>query len=68
MKKSHIAAAALAFAVSPAHSMDDHVFVNTGDVKWGAAPPVLPKGAKLAVLYGGIEAEYLATQGETEQL
>ena len=28
------------------------VFVNTGDVKWGDVPPALPKGAKIAVLYG----------------
>jgi quercetin dioxygenase-like cupin family protein len=26
--------------------------VNTGDVKWGPAPPVLPKGAQMAVLAG----------------
>jgi hypothetical protein len=53
MKKLQIAIgiAVLALA-SPARSMDDQVFVNTGDIKWGAAPPVLPKGAKLAVLYG----------------
>lgn len=30
----------------------DHIFMNTADVKWGPAPPTLPKGAKLAVLYG----------------
>jgi quercetin dioxygenase-like cupin family protein len=53
MKRTHIAIgiAALALA-SGAQSMDEQVFVNTGDIKWGAAPPVLPKGAKLAVLYG----------------
>jgi uncharacterized protein DUF4437 len=53
MKRTHIAIgiAALALA-SGAQSMDDQVFVNAGDIKWGAAPPVLPKGAKLAVLYG----------------
>jgi quercetin dioxygenase-like cupin family protein len=53
MKRTHIAIgiAALVLA-SGAQSMDDQVFVNTGDIKWGAAPPVLPKGAKLAVLYG----------------
>src|SRR5947199_9863040 len=28
------------------------VFVNTGDVKWMDVPPALPKGAKIAVLYG----------------
>ncbi|HXM80677.1 MAG TPA: cupin domain-containing protein [Burkholderiales bacterium] len=30
----------------------DEVFINKGDIKWGAAPPSLAKGAKLAVLYG----------------
>ena len=39
-------------AVSPVQAMDDQVSVNTGDLKWGNAPPVLPKGAKIAVLNG----------------
>jgi Domain of unknown function (DUF4437) len=30
----------------------DTVYANPGDIKWGNAPPSLPKGAKLAVLYG----------------
>ena len=30
----------------------DEVSLNTNDIKWGAAPPVLPKGAKVAVLNG----------------
>lgn len=30
----------------------DPVYANPGDIKWGNAPPSLPKGAKLAVLYG----------------
>jgi hypothetical protein len=47
-----VAAATTALAVSPVYPMDDQVFVNTGDIKWGAAPPVLPKGAKISVLYG----------------
>ena len=46
------AALAAVFAASPAHATDDQVFINSGDIKWGAAPPTLPKGAKLAVLYG----------------
>ena len=45
-------ALAAALAAAPAHSMDDQVFVNKGDIKWGDAPPTLPKGAKIAVLYG----------------
>ena len=46
------AAIAAVFAASPAQAMDDQVFINSGDIKWGAAPPTLPKGAKIAVLYG----------------
>jgi len=29
-----------------------HVMLAPGDLKWGDAPPILPAGAKLAVLYG----------------
>jgi uncharacterized RmlC-like cupin family protein len=28
------------------------IYMNTADVKWGPAPPVFPKGAKMAVLEG----------------
>ena len=35
-----------------AMAMDEGMFINSGDLKWGDAPPVLPKGAKVAVLYG----------------
>jgi hypothetical protein len=38
-----------AIAVAP---MDEQAFTNPGDIKWGSAPPSLPKGAKVAVLYG----------------
>jgi hypothetical protein len=31
---------------------DNTVMTNPADVKWGEAPPDLPKGAKAAVLYG----------------
>jgi hypothetical protein len=27
-------------------------FINPNDIKWGAAPPAMPKGAKIAVLQG----------------
>jgi hypothetical protein len=30
----------------------DAIFVNPAEIKWGDAPPDLPKGAKLAVLHG----------------
>ena len=54
MKKSSIVlllAFVAAFAAT-AHAADEGVFINTGDLKWGDAPPVLPKGAKIAVLNG----------------
>lgn len=46
------AALAAVFAASPAQPMDEQIFINSRDIKWGAAPPTLPKGAKLTVLYG----------------
>ena len=33
-------------------AMSDQVFVNSSEIKWGEAPPTLPKRAKVAVLYG----------------
>src|SRR5262249_15004531 len=38
--------------VGTAYAADDGVFVNAGDLKWGDVPPMLPKGAKIAVLSG----------------
>jgi len=42
---------ALACALSPAYAADSAI-INPGDIKWGDVPPSLPKGAKIAVLYG----------------
>jgi hypothetical protein len=42
--------AAVLFA-APALAADE-LFINKGDIKWGATPPSFPKGAKLAVLFG----------------
>lgn len=48
-----LAGALFALGASPsAHATGDEVSLNAKDMKWGAAPPVLPKGAKVAVLYG----------------
>jgi anti-sigma factor ChrR (cupin superfamily) len=33
-------------------AMADATSMNVGDIKWGDAPPDLPKGAQLAVLHG----------------
>jgi hypothetical protein len=35
-----------------AHSDDKMVAMTPSDVKWGDAPPILPKGVKFALLYG----------------
>jgi hypothetical protein len=35
-----------------ASAASEGVHINPGSIKWGDAPPSLPKGAKLAVLYG----------------
>ena len=42
----------LSMPVLGADMTSDDVFVNSGDVKWQDAPPSLPKGGKVAVLYG----------------
>jgi len=43
----------LAIAASfAASALADNAIINTKDIKWGDAPPVLPKGAKVAVLNG----------------
>lgn len=42
-----------AFSLSAAAvAADEQIFVNSSDLKWMDAPAALPKGAKLAVLYG----------------
>lgn len=46
------AAAALAIAGSPVLAADAGMYMNPSDLKWGDAPPNLPKGAKIAVLSG----------------
>ena len=38
-------------AAAPAMAMGS-MYMNTSEIKWGDAPPVLPKGAKMAVLSG----------------
>ena len=49
--KTTLLAAALACLAGPALGADAMI-MNKEDMKWGDAPPSLPKGAKLAVLYG----------------
>ena len=49
-----LAAVFLGLIALPAAALaaSDMVVINPGSIKWGDAPPSLPKGAKLAVLYG----------------
>ena len=41
-----------ALPLAGALAADDMTMTNPGDIKWGDAPPNMPKGAKVAVLYG----------------
>jgi len=36
----------------PAIAADDHVAVSAEQLKWGPAPPAVPKGAQIAILAG----------------
>ena len=51
-KEMALACLAVAAMALPASADEAHAMVNPADIKWGDAPPVLPKGAKAAVLYG----------------
>lgn len=42
----------LSLTAVAADAAGDQTFTNPADIKWGAAPPSLPKGAKVAVLSG----------------
>ena len=41
-----------ALPLAGALAADEITMTNPGDIKWGDAPPNMPKGAKVAVLYG----------------
>ncbi len=47
MRKSILALGMLVLSAASAHAQ-----VNAANVKWGPAPPVFPKGAKMAVMAG----------------
>lgn len=48
-----LALACLVSVAFPADAADPpHGMFTPSDIKWGDAPPTVPKGAKLAVLYG----------------
>lgn len=43
---------AIATAACPTLAAETGMYMNPGDLKWGDAPPNLPKGAKISVLSG----------------
>ena len=43
---------AIALSILASSAIADEGFVNTKDIKWGPAPPAIPKGAQVAVLQG----------------
>jgi ChrR Cupin-like domain len=52
-----VASVALGTAALPAQAQDKHTTVTPKDLKWGPAPPIIPAGARLAVLSGNPTAE-----------
>jgi anti-sigma factor ChrR (cupin superfamily) len=52
MKTSVLSALILACLPAAALAMDNHVVQQPDALKWGAAPPSLPPGSEVAVLYG----------------
>ena len=48
---SFFAAATAVLSIDPAEAQE-HVMLKAGDIQWQAAPPSVPKGAEIAVLYG----------------
>ena len=52
-------AAALAAVALPAAAADEHAVLAPGDMKWVPAPPSVPKGAQMAVLFGDPSKEGL---------
>lgn len=47
-----VAAVAATIAAAPVLAAEAGMYMNPSDLKWGDAPPNLPKGAKIAVLSG----------------
>jgi hypothetical protein len=52
MKTSVVSALILAGLPAASLAMDDHLVKQADALNWGAAPPALPPGSELAVLYG----------------
>ena len=52
MKTSVVSALILACLPAASLAMDEHIFMQPDSLKWGAAPPSLPPGSEVAVLFG----------------
>src|SRR6202051_1115502 len=52
MPRRLIALAFVLAVANPAIADDMKMPINSGDLKWGPAPPALPKGAEITVLLG----------------
>jgi len=62
MKRLLLAAVALGTVlVGPAPAMETHNIIKASAIRWSPAPPQLPKGAQVAVVYGdpGKEGLYI---------
>jgi quercetin dioxygenase-like cupin family protein len=51
MLVTSLLAAMTAISATPVHA-SEHKLLTTQDIKWGPAPPSIPAGAQVAVLYG----------------
>jgi quercetin dioxygenase-like cupin family protein len=45
-------AAVAGISAVPAHASEEHKLLTAQDIKWAPAPPSIPAGAQVAVLYG----------------
>jgi hypothetical protein len=52
MRKALIPLVVSAAFAAPALAADSGMYMNSSELKWGEAPPNMPKGAKIAVLSG----------------
>ena len=44
--------AVTAISAIPVHAGDEHTLLTAQEIKWASAPPSIPAGAQVAVLYG----------------
>ena len=52
MLATSLLAAVAGISAVPAHASEEHKLLTAQDIKWAPAPPSIPAGAQVAVLYG----------------